>query len=85
MPSSEQLATLAQQSGYREATLEKVLRLLELLADIDRHPLLSQVLVLKGGTALHLGFGQPQRLSVDLASITLAIWNERIWNRQGRK
>ncbi len=66
MPSPEQLAAFARQSGYREATLEKVLRLLDLLADIDRHPLLSQVLVLKGGTALHLGFGQPQRLSVDL-------------------
>lgn len=34
--------------------------------EIGRHPLLSKVLVLKGGTALNLAYGPPQRLSVDL-------------------
>ena len=52
--------------GTGEETLEKVVRLLDLLAEINRHPFLSHVLVLKGGTALNLGFGNPRRLSVDL-------------------
>ncbi len=47
-------------------TIEKVIRLGRLLADITRHPLLSEALVLKGGTALNLCFGEPKRLSVDL-------------------
>lgn len=66
MSSPERLSALARQTGYREEALEKVIRLLELLADIRRHPLLSRILVLKGGTAIHLGFGKPHRLSVDL-------------------
>ncbi|MSS73639.1 MAG: nucleotidyl transferase AbiEii/AbiGii toxin family protein [Candidatus Latescibacteria bacterium] len=66
MPSPEQLSRLARQTGYRAETLEKVLRLLALLAEVHRHPFLSRVLILKGGTALNLGFGKPRRLSVDL-------------------
>ena len=66
MLSPEWLAARSLQTGYQESALEKVDRLLELLVDIHRHPLLSRVLVLKGGTALHLGFGNPRRLSVDL-------------------
>ena len=66
MPDPEYIARLAGQTGYREETLEKVVRLLDLLADINRHPFLSRVLVLKGGTALSFGFGRPRRLSVDL-------------------
>lgn len=66
MPSREQLAAWSQETGFRDEVLEKVSRLLDLLADINRHPLLSRVLVLKGGTALNLGFGTPRRLSVDL-------------------
>ena len=66
MPSLEQLSEFARRTGYREEVLEKVIRLLELLADMNRHPDLSQALVLKGGTALHLGSGAPRRLSVDL-------------------
>ena len=66
MPSAEQLGRLATETGFRANTLEKVMRLLEVLADLRRHPLLSRVLLLKGGTALNLGFGTPQRLSVDL-------------------
>lgn len=66
MQRPEELAELAQRTTFQEAALDKVLRLLELLADINRHPLLPKVLVLKGGTALNLGFGAPRRLSVDL-------------------
>jgi len=56
----------AAETGFAPAAIEKVVRLGELLADIRRHPLLSRVLVLKGGTPLNLGFGPPARLSVDL-------------------
>ncbi len=64
--SAEHVEGLAAQTGFRPETLEKVIRLGELAADIGRHPLLSRVLVLKGGTALNLMFGSPARLSVDL-------------------
>jgi predicted nucleotidyltransferase component of viral defense system len=62
----EHIATLATGTGFRAQALEKVIRLGEVLADINRHPLLSRVLALKGGTALNLFFGAPPRLSVDL-------------------
>jgi predicted nucleotidyltransferase component of viral defense system len=60
------LARLAGETGFRAETLEKVIHLGELAADVSRHPLLSRALVLKGGTALNLCFGSPRRLSVDL-------------------
>ncbi|MFH1278915.1 MAG: nucleotidyl transferase AbiEii/AbiGii toxin family protein [Candidatus Eisenbacteria bacterium] len=43
-----------------------MLRLTEVLADIHKHPRLGDSLVLKGGSALNLFFGPPERLSVDL-------------------
>ncbi len=64
--SAEHIEALATKTGFRPETLEKVIRLGELAADIGRHPLLSRVLILKGGTALNLMFGSPARLSVDL-------------------
>jgi hypothetical protein len=60
------LERLSGQTGFRAATLEKVIRLGELFADITTHPYLGPRLVLKGGTALHLCPGPPPRLSVDL-------------------
>lgn len=63
---AEYLERLAADTDFRSETLEKVIRLGELAADIGRHPLLSRVLALKGGTALNLMFGPPARLSVDL-------------------
>jgi predicted nucleotidyltransferase component of viral defense system len=64
--SRERLRDAAARTGFRDAALEKVIRLGELLADVFRHPVLGQALALKGGTALNLGFGPPSRLSVDL-------------------
>lgn len=61
--------TLVQQAaatGFQAEALEKIQRLGEFLASAGRHPLLSHVLVLKGGTALNLFYGSPKRLSVDL-------------------
>jgi hypothetical protein len=60
------LERMSVETGFRLGTLEKVLRLDEFLVDVRRHPLLSRVLVLKGGTPLNLGFGPPARLSVDV-------------------
>lgn len=64
--SLNQIEALAAQTGFQSQTLEKVIRLGELAADIGRHPLLARVLALKGGTALNLMAGAPARLSVDL-------------------
>jgi predicted nucleotidyltransferase component of viral defense system len=60
------LEQCASQTGFLVATLEKVARLGELAGSIARHPLLGELLALKGGTALNLCFGSPKRLSVDL-------------------
>jgi predicted nucleotidyltransferase component of viral defense system len=54
------------EAGFGVAGLEKVVRLGAMAAEIGRHPLLSKVLALKGGTALNLAYGPPERLSVDL-------------------
>lgn len=64
--SLEGIRVLSADTGFRAETLEKVVRLGELVSEVDRHPLLSGALVLKGGTALNLAFGPPARLSVDL-------------------
>ncbi len=67
MPASpELLRRLVAETGFGVGALEKVVRLGELAGDVSRHPLLGKVLVLKGGTALNLCWGPPQRLSVDL-------------------
>lgn len=63
---NEHVERLAVETGFLPETLEKVIRLGEFAADVGRHPLLSRVLALKGGTALNLLFGSPARLSVDL-------------------
>lgn len=65
-PSLEYLQRCAAETGFAVATLEKVARLGEFARDVERHALLKEVLALKGGTALNLGFGAPARLSVDL-------------------
>jgi predicted nucleotidyltransferase component of viral defense system len=65
-PSLAFLENCSAETGYQVIPLEKVVRLGELAADINRHPLLGEALALKGGTALNLCFGPPGRLSVDL-------------------
>ncbi len=65
-PGKAYLDRLSEETGYIRDTLEKVYRLVAILADLQRTPDLEGKLALKGGTAiqlLHLGF---QRLSVDL-------------------
>jgi predicted nucleotidyltransferase component of viral defense system len=65
-PSRELLRSLAATSGHHPDVLEKVLRLIELIGEIDHHPLLTRVLALKGGTALNLFHLSLPRISVDL-------------------
>lgn len=51
----------ADETGHQAGTLEKAMRLPDMLREIAREPLLSERLVLKGGTALsvfHLGLDQ---------------------------
>ena len=48
LPTVQTLQRLAAETGYRLDTLEKVLRLLELLDEIAQDPVLSQRLALKG-------------------------------------
>jgi predicted nucleotidyltransferase component of viral defense system len=60
------LTTLAETTEFQPASLEKVVRLGNLVAQLSVHAFLNQVLVLKGGTAINLCFSEPRRLSVDL-------------------
>lgn len=65
-PSVQTLQRLAGETGYQPGTLEKVLRLLDLLDEINRDPHLSGRLVLKGGTALNVFHLHLDRLSIDI-------------------
>ena len=64
--SLEYLERCSADNGFQVVILEKVVRLGELAGEVARHPFLGEVLALKGGTALNLCYGPPQRLSVDL-------------------
>jgi predicted nucleotidyltransferase component of viral defense system len=67
MPRSpEFFRSLANGSGYRLESLEKVIRLGELLAELDGEADLNEKLALRGGTALNLEQSSPPRLSVDI-------------------
>lgn len=52
--SKAEVGRLAQEYGFVRDTLEKVLRLTEILKYFNEHPLLSEHLLLKGGTAINL-------------------------------
>ena len=64
--STQTLMAEAEASGFRSEILEKVVRLLELLNTLQRHPALKKKLALKGGTALNLFIFRVPRLSVDI-------------------
>ncbi|MBI1330266.1 MAG: nucleotidyl transferase AbiEii/AbiGii toxin family protein [Alphaproteobacteria bacterium] len=65
-PSAQTLQNLAGETGYQASTLEKVMRLLDLLQEIAHDPVLSERLALKGGTALNVFHLRLDRLSVDI-------------------
>lgn len=65
-PSRETLQRIASATGYQPATLEKALRLLDLLHEMAADPALRDKLALKGGTALNVFHLNLDRLSVDI-------------------
>lgn len=56
----------ARESGWASDVLEKTVRLVLLLEQLDRHPFLAGKLLLKGGTALNIFHLDLPRLSVDI-------------------
>lgn len=66
MFSKEYLTMLAEKTGFRTDSLQKQMTLLDLLREINRHPLLKKQFALKGGTAINLFWFQLPRLSVDI-------------------
>lgn len=64
--SRDRLLTLADETGFQPASLEKTLRLLDLLKEIQEHRDLEDKLALKGGTAINLFYFDAPRLSVDI-------------------
>ncbi len=61
------LRALMESTGYPMASIEKTMRLLELLRAINEDAVLSENLTLKGGTAINIiHYNEIPRLSVDL-------------------
>lgn len=65
-PSRETLDQIAAATGHQPGTLEKVLRLLDVLQEIADDDFLKSRLALKGGTALNVFHLALDRLSVDI-------------------
>jgi hypothetical protein len=65
-PSTQTLQRIASETGYQAGTLEKVMRLLDILQEIAHDRILSERLALKGGTALNVFHLSLDRLSVDI-------------------
>lgn len=66
LPTLETLQRIGAATGYVPNTLEKVARILDMLAAINKDPALSGKLALKGGTALNVFHLELDRLSVDI-------------------
>lgn len=60
------LDVIAKEEGFIRDNLEKVMRLVDVLKYLHDSKLLSQSLVLKGGTAINLTVFELPRLSVDI-------------------
>ena len=65
-PSLQTLQRLAGATRLQAGTLEKVIRLLDLLAEIAADEVLKDRVALKGGTALNVFYLKLDRLSVDI-------------------
>ena len=64
--SKAELAEKANEMNFVRDTLEKVLRLTDILKYLNSNPLTKETLVLKGGTAINLTVFNLPRLSVDI-------------------
>lgn len=62
----QEIVVLAKENGFRSETLEKVLRLIDVLEFINKTDKLSPYLALKGGTAINFTIFNLPRLSVDI-------------------
>lgn len=62
----QEITLLANENGFKSETLEKVLRLVDVLEFINNNKRLSSVLVLKGGTAINFTIFNLPRLGVDI-------------------
>ena len=63
----KELRVLMESTGYPMASIEKTMRLLDLLRVINEDTFLSENLTLKGGTAINIiHYSEIPRLSVDL-------------------
>ena len=62
----KEIIILAQELNVQKQTLERVLRLIDVLEFINTDIFLKDKLVLKGGTAINLTFYNCLRLSVDI-------------------
>lgn len=62
----EEMKKLADETGFNQNPLEKVIRLIGVLGKIHAHPALGDCFVLKGGTGLNLFYYDLPRLSVDV-------------------
>ena len=60
------LDAIAKEQGFIRDNLEKVMRLVDILNYFHKSKLLSETLVLKGGTAINLTVFELPRLSVDI-------------------
>jgi predicted nucleotidyltransferase component of viral defense system len=63
---SREITRIAETSGFRPESVEKVLRLCGILERLDRHPTTRGAWLLKGGSALNLLHMDVPRLSVDI-------------------
>ena len=61
-----EIASLAKENGFKSETLEKVLRLIDVLDFINKNDELNSYLVLKGGTSINFTIFNLPRLSVDI-------------------
>lgn len=64
--SLENLSEVAARTGFQAATIERVVRLMDILNDIRQDEIIGNKVALKGGTALNLYHLDLARLSVDI-------------------
>lgn len=63
---SSELESFAKQSGFLKNSLEKMLRLVDILSILKINPVTKDAFVLKGGTALNLFILDFPRISIDI-------------------
>jgi predicted nucleotidyltransferase component of viral defense system len=59
------LERISRETGFIQNSLEKVLRIMDILDQISKHPFLKKCFALKGGTALNIFYFNLPRLSID--------------------